>query len=74
MVGFRSSPAIEWCCAISAVDFYYTVAVDIKILLMDGCDERWMENRREQTGEDLDPIWLTIHTHILRFFTILIVT
>jgi hypothetical protein len=41
---------------------------------MDGCDERWMENRREQTGEDLDPIWLTIHTHILRFFTILIVT
>jgi hypothetical protein len=41
---------------------------------MDGCDERWMENMREQTGEDLDPIWLTIHTHILRFFTILIVT
>jgi hypothetical protein len=55
-VGFRSSPAIEWCCAISAIDFYYTVAVDIKILLMDGCDERWMENRREQTGEDLDPL------------------
>jgi hypothetical protein len=21
---------------------------------MDGCDERWMENRREQTGEDPD--------------------
>jgi hypothetical protein len=56
MVGFRSSPAIEWCCAISAVDFYFTVAVDIKILLMDGCDERWMENRKEQTGDNPDPL------------------
>ncbi|KAK2407028.1 hypothetical protein QL285_042690 [Trifolium repens] len=53
--GFRSSPATTWCCAISAVDFYCTVAVDIKILLMDGCDEHWMKNRREQTGEDPDP-------------------
>jgi hypothetical protein len=22
---------------------------------MDGCDEHWMENWREQTGEDPDP-------------------
>jgi hypothetical protein len=27
---------------------------------MDGCDEHWMENWREQTGEDPDPegTWL----------------
>jgi hypothetical protein len=49
--GFRSSPAIEWCCAISAVNFYYTTAVDIKILLMDGCDEHWMEKTGENRSE-----------------------
>jgi hypothetical protein len=59
--GFKSYPTTEWCCAISAVDFYYTVVVNIKILLIDGCDERWMENWREQTGEDLDPCVYIYH-------------
>jgi hypothetical protein len=35
---------------------------------MDGCDERWMKNRREQTGEDPDPLISTSNNLHLFFF------
>ncbi|MCH97937.1 hypothetical protein A2U01_0018935, partial [Trifolium medium] len=61
--GSGSSPSTAWCCAISAVDFYCTVAISIIILLIDGSDLTLEEKLERAAGEDPDRR-LTSHKNV----------